>query len=146
MRIPRGRFERIVADALDDLPAWVQERLDNVEVLVEDNPPEESGLLGLYEGTPLTRRGMNYSGVLLAREWDVGERDIVGLQRPDHLLGLAGGDDQVLQALEQDDRTGDPIGEVRRRSLTVDVLRFGVGADQRVEVARFELVRVLHER
>jgi predicted Zn-dependent protease with MMP-like domain len=65
MRIPRGRFERLVAEALDDLPRWVQERLDNVEVLVEDDPPEgQSGLLGLYEGTPLTRRGLNYFGVL----------------------------------------------------------------------------------
>jgi predicted Zn-dependent protease with MMP-like domain len=59
------RFERLVAEALDDLPRWVHERLENVEVLVEDDPPaEEPGLLGYYEGIPLTERGMDYAGAL----------------------------------------------------------------------------------
>ena len=58
------RFERLVAEALDELPAWVLERLDNVEVLIEDDPPPGQHLLGLYEGIPLTERGMNYAGVL----------------------------------------------------------------------------------
>jgi predicted Zn-dependent protease with MMP-like domain len=63
--ISAERFERLVADAMDRLPTWVQERLDNVEVLVEAVPPQDQpGLLGLYEGIPLTRRGMWYSGVL----------------------------------------------------------------------------------
>lgn len=62
--LTREAFEELVADALDDLPAWVRERLDNVEVLVEDEPPPgQPGLLGLYEGIPLTKRGMNYFGV-----------------------------------------------------------------------------------
>ena len=61
----RRRFERLVADALDDLPGWVEEKLDNVEVLIEEWPPEEQpGLLGLYEGIPLTQRGQSYAGVL----------------------------------------------------------------------------------
>jgi predicted Zn-dependent protease with MMP-like domain len=61
----RERFEELVAEALDGLPAWVLERLDNVEVLVEDEPPpDRRGLLGLYEGIPLTRRGSGYFGVL----------------------------------------------------------------------------------
>jgi len=59
------RFERLVAEALDDLPAWVRERLENVEVVVEEAPPrDEPGLLGLYQGIPMTRRGMSYAGVL----------------------------------------------------------------------------------
>jgi predicted Zn-dependent protease with MMP-like domain len=63
--ISTRRFEEIAADALDGLPAWVQERLDNVEVLVEDDAPaEHPPLLGLYEGVPLTHRGSGYSGVL----------------------------------------------------------------------------------
>ena len=61
--IERERFEELVAEALDELPEWVHERLDNVEVLVEERPPRR-GLLGLYEGIPLTRRGMGYAGVL----------------------------------------------------------------------------------
>ena len=56
---------QLAADALDGLPAWVHDRLDNVEVLVEDDPPEgQPDLLGLYEGIPLTERGMFYAGVL----------------------------------------------------------------------------------
>ena len=34
-------------------------------MLIEDRPPRgEPGLLGLYQGVPLTRRGIHYSGVL----------------------------------------------------------------------------------
>jgi predicted Zn-dependent protease with MMP-like domain len=59
------RFQEIVAQVLDDLPPWVLERLDNVEVLIEDDPPhDQPGLLGLYEGIPLTSRMSGYSGVL----------------------------------------------------------------------------------
>src|SRR5436190_7034524 len=59
------RFEELAAEALDGLPEWVQQRLENVEVLIEDRPARrEPGLLGLYEGIPLTRRGGGYFGVL----------------------------------------------------------------------------------
>jgi predicted Zn-dependent protease with MMP-like domain len=62
---PRRRFENLVVEALDELPEWVRERLDNVEVLVEDDPPKDApDLLGLYEGVPLTERGLGYSGFL----------------------------------------------------------------------------------
>lgn len=65
-REDRGdRFDDLVAEAIDGLPAWVLERLDNVEILVEEeSPPDGRALLGLYEGIPLTRRGLGYSGVL----------------------------------------------------------------------------------
>ena len=59
------RFEDLVADALDALPGWVLERMDNVEVLVEDEPPEdEPDLLGLYRGIPLAERDGGYAFVL----------------------------------------------------------------------------------
>jgi predicted Zn-dependent protease with MMP-like domain len=61
--VPRARFEELVSDALDDVPEDLLALLDNVVVLVEDDPPEE-GLLGLYEGLPLTERGDTYGGVL----------------------------------------------------------------------------------
>lgn len=56
----------LVAEALDALPEWVHGALDNVEVLVDDVPPDdvEPGTLGLYEGIPLTERGSDYAGVL----------------------------------------------------------------------------------
>jgi predicted Zn-dependent protease with MMP-like domain len=59
------RFERLVSEALDGLPDWVLQRLENVEVVVEERPPrDEPHLLGLYQGVPLTKRGMGYAGVL----------------------------------------------------------------------------------
>jgi len=61
----RRRFEELVDEAMAGLPAWVRERLDNVAVIVEDEPPEDDpDLLGLYEGVPLTDRGADYFGVL----------------------------------------------------------------------------------
>lgn len=59
------RFEELVAEALDGLPEWVAKRLDNVEVLIEEVPPSgDRGLLGVYEGIPLTKRGIDYAGVV----------------------------------------------------------------------------------
>jgi predicted Zn-dependent protease with MMP-like domain len=63
--VDSDRFEDLVREALDELPPWIQERLDNVDVLIEPDPPRgQRSLLGLYEGIPLTNRGLNYSGVL----------------------------------------------------------------------------------
>ena len=64
-RLSARRFEDIVVEALDGLPAWVRGRMENVEVIVEEEPPEDDpGLLGLYEGVPLTERDAGYFGVL----------------------------------------------------------------------------------
>ena len=53
----REAFEDAVAEALDGIPAELSRMMDNVVVLVEDDPPAgDVGLLGLYEGTPLTAR------------------------------------------------------------------------------------------
>lgn len=49
------RFEDLVGEALDGLPAEIAAGLDNVAVLVTDG--RVGGPLGLYEGTPLTARG-----------------------------------------------------------------------------------------
>ena len=54
--VPRYRFERMVAEALDDLPDELVPVLDNVVVQVHDRHAEEPDLLGLYEGTPHTER------------------------------------------------------------------------------------------
>jgi predicted Zn-dependent protease with MMP-like domain len=63
--LSRRRFEQLAAEALDELPAWVRERLENVEVVVEDEPgPDQPPLLGLYEGVPLTERGAGYTWAL----------------------------------------------------------------------------------
>jgi predicted Zn-dependent protease with MMP-like domain len=59
----RDRFEELVGDALDAMPAEFLRQMKNVVILVEDDPPQP-GLLGLYEGHPLTQRGWDYSGIL----------------------------------------------------------------------------------
>jgi predicted Zn-dependent protease with MMP-like domain len=53
------RFEELVSDALDDIPAELRQAMENVAVLVDDTSPP-GRLFGLYEGVPLTSRG-NYS-------------------------------------------------------------------------------------
>ena len=56
VEITRERFEELVGEALDELPAWVVDAMDNVTVQVEDLPPRgQATLLGLYHGMPHAR-------------------------------------------------------------------------------------------
>ena len=57
-------FEQIVQEALDSLPGELRDQISNVEIVVDDEPPQGRRLLGLYQGVPLTRRGAGYSGAL----------------------------------------------------------------------------------
>lgn len=52
-------FGRYVDEAVASLPQIFREKMENVEILVEDYPPQsyKGMLLGLYEGIPKTRRG-----------------------------------------------------------------------------------------
>jgi predicted Zn-dependent protease with MMP-like domain len=56
------RFEELVAEALDDVPEDLARLMRNVVILVADSGPP--GLLGLYEGIPLTSRDAGYGGAL----------------------------------------------------------------------------------
>jgi predicted Zn-dependent protease with MMP-like domain len=60
--VTEDRFEEMVSEALDSLPRELSSRIDNVAIAIEDGSPE-SRLLGLYEGIPLTRRNLGYTGV-----------------------------------------------------------------------------------
>jgi predicted Zn-dependent protease with MMP-like domain len=114
VRMSRDRFEELVAEALDELPSWVLERLDNVEVLVEDDPPpDRRDLLGLYEGIPLTERSAGYFGVL---------PDRITLFRA--TIEAAAGDEQGL-------------GEVIRDTVIHEVAHFfGISDDRLGELGR----------
>jgi len=57
------RFEEMVAAALDGLPADLGRLMSNVAVTVQ-HEPGPPGLLGLYQGIPLTSRTSGYAGVL----------------------------------------------------------------------------------
>jgi predicted Zn-dependent protease with MMP-like domain len=54
-----ARFEELVADALDAIPEELAARMDNVAVFIADRS-RQRGLLGLYQGVPLTARGNSY--------------------------------------------------------------------------------------
>lgn len=66
----RERFESLVAKAVGDLPDEFLAKLQNIDVVVEDNPTSAQlvnaglrhgqTLLGLYEGVPLTKRSSGY--------------------------------------------------------------------------------------
>ncbi len=70
LRAKRLRFERAVRRAIAGLPEHIQIALDNVEIVVEDEPRQDQladssdELFGLYEGTPLTERGGGYTMTL----------------------------------------------------------------------------------
>lgn len=61
--MPPQRFADLVADALDGLPPELGRLMENVAVVVDDVSPPR-GLLGLYEGIPLTER-YEYGGMVL---------------------------------------------------------------------------------
>ena len=81
----RTEFEATIRTALDELPDWVQEAMENIEVIVIDEPgrqldPQGQRLLGLYMGVPLPERGADYVGEL---------PDVIYIFRCPHLeLGL----------------------------------------------------------
>ena len=57
------QFEEVVAAAIDDLPDDLREAMSNVEVVVEDEPPDGQPLFGLYQGVPLTLRTSAYAAL-----------------------------------------------------------------------------------
>lgn len=74
MRVPPEEFEALVEQALAGLPEEWADLLDNVAVMVEDEPDPEDleamgmdpgeDLLGLYQGVPLDERNTFYMGAL----------------------------------------------------------------------------------
>ena len=67
-------FEQLIVEALDNLPDFFKEKLQNIEVIVADWPTEAERrsvglrpgqlLFGLYQGIPLTKRTSHYGLVL----------------------------------------------------------------------------------
>jgi predicted Zn-dependent protease with MMP-like domain len=70
----RAEFEGAVARALSTIPKRFRRAMDNIAILIEDEPspalldemdlhPPDT-LFGLYQGTPLTERTWSYGNVL----------------------------------------------------------------------------------
>lgn len=60
--VPFERFSELVAEALDGIPEELGTHIDNVVVRVQER--SRAGLLGLYEGIPLTKRDQ-YGGMVM---------------------------------------------------------------------------------
>ncbi len=63
VEVPPERFEELVADALDGIPHALGRLMENVAVVVREGSPG-SGLLGRYDGIPLTERDAGYTNVM----------------------------------------------------------------------------------
>lgn len=74
MRVPPEEFEALVEQALEGLPEEFAELLENVAVMVEEEPDPETlealgmepgdELFGLYQGVPLADRDTYYQAAL----------------------------------------------------------------------------------
>lgn len=74
MELSDQEFDALISRAMDELPQEYIKGLENVAIVMADNPTEEQArkmkldnnhlLLGLYEGIPLTKRGAGYTFVL----------------------------------------------------------------------------------
>ena len=70
----RQEFNRLVEEALDDIPARFRAAMKNIAIVIEDEPSQElldemeigppDSLYGLYQGTPLTERSWGYGNTL----------------------------------------------------------------------------------
>lgn len=59
------RFEQLVDEALEQIPDQLFDLVENCALIVEEGPDAEMGdVLGYYDGTPLSDRTSQYSGVL----------------------------------------------------------------------------------
>jgi predicted Zn-dependent protease with MMP-like domain len=56
-------FEEHVRRAVESLPSGLRDAMSNVEIIVEDENPEDPDVFGLYLGIPLPDR-QDYAGVL----------------------------------------------------------------------------------
>jgi predicted Zn-dependent protease with MMP-like domain len=74
LSITDEEFDKIISQAMDELPDEYIQKLNNIVVTYEDEPTPEQReklrlrcdqtLFGLYEGIPLTKRGAGYNFVL----------------------------------------------------------------------------------
>jgi predicted Zn-dependent protease with MMP-like domain len=108
-------FERLVGDALDELPDDLRRVMSNVAVTVEDEPPHGQPLLGLYQGVPLGRRGPYYAGAL---------PDKITIYRGP-IERMTGGDPELLRR------------QVRRTVLHEVAHHFGISDERLVELDRY---------
>ena len=118
------QFEELVAQVVNDLPDFFQERLDNVDVIVEEFPDRHTmrlarvrspyDLLGFYHGVPLTERTTNY-----------------GLVAPDKIS-------IYRRPIEAQVNTEEELRELVHRVVRHEVAHyFGIDDDRLVEIGAY---------
>jgi predicted Zn-dependent protease with MMP-like domain len=112
---PAFDFEGAVQAVVDSLPNRFRAAMSNVEIVVEDEPPPGSRLLGLYQGIPLTKRTHWYAFAL---------PDKISIYRGP-IERLYGGDSGRLEA------------EVRRVVLHELAHHVGISDERLVELDRY---------
>lgn len=118
------QFEQLVAAAIEDLPPYLKDRLDNVTVVVEEWPDpatlrlagvrHRSQLLGFYHGVPQTHRTTHYGLVL---------PDKISIYRQ-----------PILQQCRHDDEVREMVGRVVRHEIAH---HFGIGDDRLHELGAY---------
>lgn len=53
-------FEQLITDAVNALPRAIQDKLSNVEIVMEEGESPNNSLFGLYHGVPQIKRGSSY--------------------------------------------------------------------------------------
>lgn len=118
-------FERMLGEALHAIPATFRERLDNVTIVVEDWPDNETlrlarvkhpgDLLGFYHGVPLTARTHAY-GML--------PPDKISIYRSPILMHCR--------------RTGEDVRAMVQRVLRHEIAHFfGIDDDRLLEIGAY---------
>lgn len=94
-------FEQLVNAGIEAIPKKFLDLLDNVAVVIEDEPSghhlakakiTHGTLLGLYEGVPQNKRGVNYTAVLPDK--------ISIFRRPIEMI--SGGDPEIIKKIVKD--------------------------------------------
>jgi len=93
----REKFETLVVRAINNLPLEFRNKLENVDVIVEDWPTSgqlkkvklshRSQLLGLYQGVPQTKRGRGY-GLVPPDKISIFQKPIEGQCHSDGEIGV----------------------------------------------------------
>jgi predicted Zn-dependent protease with MMP-like domain len=122
MKLSRTKFEKIVAEALDELPEDIGEALSNLYVVVEQWPSSEiiremnmrskHELLALYQGIPLLKRNTNYGGAVLPDRITIFQGPIQAMcSNPPELM------DEIKRVVVHEIAHHFGIGEERLREL-----------------------------
>ena len=120
----RQRFEWLVVKAVESLPDEFRSRMENIDVVVEDQPTRsqlaevglkrDQTLLGLYEGVPLTRRGRHY-GMVVPDKISIFQKPIEAQCRNDTAITA-----EIQRVVRHEIAHHFGIGDARLRQLEKD--------------------------